>query len=82
MSSHEASACAGPEGTSCVHYDLLIAADGRHSAVRAAFAAHDPSFSYSIKPSPLDYISFAGIQPPGQMRVLLGAGTCLLLLKA
>ena len=59
----------GPDGQHVeVAYDLLVGADGRNSAVRKALAQHDPSFQYHVIRSPLDYVTFAGLTPPGDMR--------------
>ena len=60
---------AGPGGTSEVPYDLLVGADGRHSEVRRQLQQHDPAVhSYFECRSPLDFVTFAGIQPTGTPR--------------
>ena len=57
---------AGPGGSSEVSYDLLVGADGRHSGVRRQLQQHDPAVhSYFERRSPLDFVTFAGIQPTG-----------------
>ena len=46
-------------------YDLLVAADGRHSKCRRLYQKFDPSFSCYLRPAPKHYVGFAGITLPG-----------------
>ena len=49
------------------NYDLLIAADGRHSKCRRLYRLHDASFTSFLQPSSRDYASFSGLTMPGTL---------------
>ena len=51
--------------TATAKYDLLVAADGRHSKTRRLFQEHDPNFTAFQRPGDKDYLSFGGFMLPG-----------------
>ena len=59
------------DGTTAVAgYDLLVAADGRHSKTRRLYQEHEPTFTSFQRRGAKDYLTFSGFMLPGMSEQL------------
>ena len=65
-----------PDGTTAVAtYDLLLAADGRHSKTRGLYQEHEPTFTSFQRRGDKDYLTFSGFMLPGMPQEPLWLGS-------